>query len=98
MDNVLNILFIAPNNLELLSPGNLVSNNRELPVVQAELRKGRGGLVAKCPTLATPGTVACQAPLSTGFSRQEYWSRLPFRSPGELPNPETEPWVSCVAG
>ena len=50
------------------------------------------GLVAKsCPTLATPWTVACQAPLSMGFSRQEYWSRLPFPSPGDLPNPGTKP-------
>ena len=31
-------------------------------------------------------TVACQAPLSMGFSRQEYWSRLPFPSPGDLPD------------
>ena len=36
---------------------------------------------------ASPWTVACQAPLSMGFSRQEYWSRLPFPSPGNLPNP-----------
>ena len=36
-------------------------------------------------------TVARQAPLSMGFSRQEYWSGLPFPSPGGLPNPETEP-------
>ena len=36
-------------------------------------------------------TVACQAPLSRGFSRQEYWSGLPFPSPGELPNPGSEP-------
>ena len=36
-------------------------------------------------------TVACQAPLSMGFSRQEYWSGLPFPSPGDLPNPEIEP-------
>ena len=49
---------------------------------------GGGGLVAKsCLTLATPWTVACQAPLSMGFSRQEYWSRLPFPSPGDLPQP-----------
>ena len=41
-----------------------------------------GGLVAKSrPTLATPWTIACQAPLSIGFSRQEYWSGLPFPSP-----------------
>ena len=40
---------------------------------------------------ATPWTVACWAPLSVGFSRQEYWSGLPFASPGDLPNPEIEP-------
>ena len=43
-----------------------------------------------CLTLATPWTVACQAPLSVGFSRQEYWSRLPFPSPGDFPNPGIE--------
>ena len=49
---------------------------------------GGGGLVAKsCLTLATPWTVAHQAPLSMGFSRQEYWSGLPFPSPGDLPDP-----------
>ena len=37
-------------------------------------------------------TVACQSPLSMGFSRQEYWSGLPFPSSGDLPNPGTEPW------
>ena len=36
---------------------------------------------------ATPWTVACQAPLSVGFFRQEYWSGLPFPSPGDCPNP-----------
>ena len=36
---------------------------------------------------ATPWTVAYQAPPSMGFSRQEYWSGLPFPSPGDLPNP-----------
>ena len=40
---------------------------------------------------ATPRTVARQAPLSMGFSRQEYWSGLPFPSPWDLPHPETEP-------
>ena len=39
---------------------------------------------------ATPGTVACQVPLSMGFSRQEYWSGLPFPSLGDLPNLGTE--------
>ena len=41
--------------------------------------------------LATSGTVAHQTPLSMGFSRQEYWSGLPFPTPGDLPNPGTEP-------
>ena len=53
---------------------------------------GGGSSVAKwCPALATPWTVACQAPLSMGFSKQEYWTGLPFPSPGDLPDPEIEP-------
>ena len=40
---------------------------------------------------ATPWTIARHAPLSMEFSRQEYWSEQPFHSPGDLPNPETEP-------
>ena len=39
----------------------------------------------------TPWNVAYQAPLSMEFSRQEYWSGLPFPSPGDLPNPGMEP-------
>ena len=39
----------------------------------------------------TPWTVAYQAPLSMGFSRQKYWSGLPFPSPGDLPNPGIKP-------
>ena len=48
--------------------------------------------VSRVRLFATPWTVAGQAPLSMGFSRQEYWSGLPFPSPGDLPNPGTEPW------
>ena len=40
---------------------------------------------------ATPWTVAYQAPPSMGFSRQEYWSGLPFPSPGDLPNSGIKP-------
>ena len=40
---------------------------------------------------ATPWTVARQDPLSVGFSRQEYWSRLLFASPGDLPHPGIKP-------
>ena len=56
-----------------------------------------GGLVAMSYlTLATPWTVACQALLSMGFSRQKYWSRLPFPSPGDLPDPGIEPRSSAL--
>ena len=56
-----------------------------------------GGLVTKlCLTLVTPWIVACQAPLSMGFSRQEYWSRLPFPSPGDLPDPGIEPGAPAL--
>ena len=44
-----------------------------------------------CPTLCDPWTLAHQAPPSMGFSRQGYWSGLPFPSPGDLPDPGIEP-------
>ena len=44
-----------------------------------------------CPALCDPWTVAHQVPLSTGFSKQEYWSGLPFPSPGHLPNQGIKP-------
>ena len=40
---------------------------------------------------AIPRTVVCQTPLSVGFSRQKYWSGLPFPSPGDLPHSGIEP-------
>ena len=43
-------------------------------------------------------TVACQAPLSVGFFRQEYWSGLPFPSPGDLHDPGVEPQSLALAG
>ena len=54
-------------------------------------------LPQSCPTLCDPMEGAHQAPLSTGFSRQEYWSGLPFPSPGDLPDPGIEPG-DCIAG
>ena len=52
-----------------------------------------GCLVTKlCPTLfVTPWTVARQAPLSVGFPGQEYWSWLPFPSPGDFPDSRIKP-------
>ena len=44
-----------------------------------------------CLTLVNLRTIAHQAPLSMEFSRQEYWSGLPFPPPGDLPDPGTEP-------
>ena len=44
----------------------------------------------------TPGTAACQAPLSMEFSGQEYWSGLPFPPPGDFPNPEIKPGPSAL--
>ena len=40
----------------------------------------------------TPWTIACQTPPPMGFSRQEYWSGLPFPSSGDCPDPGIEPW------
>ena len=48
-------------------------------------------LAQSCSTPATPWTVAHEAPLSMDFSKQEYWSQLPFPSPGNLSNPRIEP-------
>ena len=47
--------------------------------------------LSRVQLLATPWTVHNQAPPSMEFSRQEYWSGLPFPSPGDLPNPGIEP-------
>ena len=48
-------------------------------------------VLSRVRLFATPWTVAYQAPPSTEFSRQEYWSGLPFPSPGDLPKPGIEP-------
>ena len=43
-------------------------------------------MLSRVSLFGTPWTVALQAPLSMGFSKQEYWSGLPFPSPGDLPD------------
>ena len=50
--------------------------------------------LSRVQLFATPWTVAYQAPPSMGFSKQEYWSGLPFPSPGDLPDPGIEPGLS----
>ena len=49
-------------------------------------------------SFTAPWTVTCQAPLSMGFPRQEYWSGWPFPPPGDLPNPGTKPTSPALAG
>ena len=64
----------------------------------------RACVLSHDPLFATPWTVARQAPLSVGFSRQEYWSGSPCPPPGGLPDPGIEParpirsvsYVSCL--
>ena len=54
------------------------------------MKESESGSCSVVSVPATPQTVARQAPLSMGFSRQEYWSGLPFPSPGDLPDPGIE--------
>ena len=56
-----------------------------------EILKVKVKSLSRVRLFTTPWTVAYQAPRSMGFSRQEYWSGLPFPSPGDLPNPGIEP-------
>ena len=77
----------------------LVKNKEDIGVVMSRIWKimlqlvfSGGGLVTKSSlTLGTQWTVACQAPLSLGISKQEYWSGLPFPPPGDLLDPGIEP-------
>ena len=53
--------------------------------------QGKVKSLSRVRLFATPWTVTYQAPQPTEFSRQEYWSGLPFPSPGDLPDPGIEP-------
>ena len=63
-------------------------DNDKLPNIR--IMKVKVKSLSRVRLFATPWTVAYQAPLSMGFSRQECWSELPFPSPGDLPNPGIE--------
>ena len=83
-----------------MPPGHFCRVRSALDTVQAEHNSVMGLCVcvlSHVPLLATPWTVACEAPLSMKISRQEYWSGLPFPSPEDLPNPGIKP-MSHVAG
>ena len=75
-----NELFGQPNALKVLGP---------LP--DPLWHKSEVKSLSRVQLFATPWTVAYQPPQSMGFSRQEYWSGLPFPSLGDLPDPRIEP-------
>ena len=54
-------------------------------------------MLSRVQLFATSWTVACQSPLSMGFSRQEYWCGLPGPPPGNLHNPEIELMSACIS-
>ena len=62
-----------------------------LPSLISLLSKAKGKSLSHVQIFVTPWTVAYQAPLSMGFSRQEYWSGVPFPSSRDLPNPGIKP-------
>ena len=59
--------------------------------MQLFIDESEESVAQSCPTLHDPMNCSLRAPPSMGFSRQEYWSGLPFPSPGELPNPGIKP-------
>ena len=67
----------------IFSSESFQSNRRHVCVCAPSLSRVR--------LFSTPWTVACQAPLSKGFSRQEYWGELPFPPPEDLPKPGIKP-------
>ena len=85
--SISNVLFPLPQNCRLV----LTANSANI-----KLKGHREGIVvvrslSHVQLFVTPWTVARQAPLSMGISKQEYWSGLPFSSPGDLPDPGIEP-------
>ena len=80
-------------------PGGLQSmglQNFTFTLRDGENHKERSESVSHVQLSATPWTVACQPSLSMGFSRQEYWSGLPYPPPGDLSDPGIEPVSLCL--
>ena len=69
----------------------LQHHSSKASVLQCSTESLKVNLLSCVRLVTTPWTVAHQAPPSMGFSRQEYWSGLPFPSPGDLPDPGIEP-------
>ena len=79
-------------------PQSFLQWGRQMPpfLPSFKRRKVKVKSLSRVRLFATPWTVAYQAPRSMGFSRQEYWSRLPFPSPGDLSDPGIEPRSSAL--
>ena len=86
---------LAVKNIQRMFQNSAVKKNKSIKKWAKELESSSNMMcmcvcVCVCESLspvqlfATPWTVACQAPLSTGFTRQEYWSGLPFPSPDDI--------------
>ena len=73
-----------------------VSKSKRLETSQMSIKVGMLSCFSCVQLFASLWTVASQALLSVGFSRQEYWSGLPFPSPGHLPWPRDQTCVSCL--
>ena len=69
----------------------LEAESIEIAADDLDVERSDGVCAFSCDLFTALWTVAHQAPLSMGFSRQEYWSGLPFPPPGDLPDPGTEP-------
>ena len=80
-----------PTNKHLKTLNRLFSTELELKYGKVKVKS-----LSHVQLFATPWTVAFQAPLSMGFSRQEHWSGLPSPSPGDLPGPGIEPQSSVL--
>ena len=78
---------IPPGTSELV--GNAMPVSPEQPIQESCVLCAQS--LSHVRLFATSGTVACQAPLSMGFSRQKYWKGLPFPPSGDLPDPGIEP-------
>ena len=81
------IVIFHPENFAL-NPFNHFIVVKKLSLICAYLQ---AKLLQLCPLCVTPLTIACQAPLSMGFSKQEYWRGMTFSSPGDLPDPGIKP-------
>ena len=75
----------------LSGSGSGVSAQREPGLLRLALMTPKVKSLSRVRLFATPWSAAYHAPPSMGFSRQEYWSGLPFPSPGDLPDPGVEP-------